>query len=143
VNFSQFLITWSGNIAEETPFYVVRRQGGWQVLAVLLVVLHFALPFLLLLSRDLKRRPATLARVAGLLFAARLLDLYFLVGPDLRGHGRLDLPFGFHWLDLAAPVALGGVFVFFFARNLRTRPVLPIGEPEMAALLQGAPVEGH
>ncbi len=65
VNFSQFLIIWSGNVSEETPFYLRRLHGGWQVMAVALLVFHFALPFALLLSRPLKRNARALGAVGG------------------------------------------------------------------------------
>jgi hypothetical protein len=135
VNFSQFLIIWSGNVGEETPFYLRRLEGGWQVVAVLLLVFHFALPFALLLSRPLKRNPRALAAVAGLMLLMRLVDLFWLIGPDLAGHGQGDAPLRVHWMDLAAVLGLGGLWLFLFARQARAAPVLPTGEPEIRELL--------
>jgi hypothetical protein len=142
VNFSQFLIVWSGNVAEETPFYLRRMAGGWQVAAVLLLVFHFALPFALLLSRTLKRSPRALAAVAALMLLMRLVDLFWLIGPDLAGHGRGGAPLRVHWMDLAAVLGLGGLWLFLFARQARGAPVLPSGEPEIRELLAG-PAEAH
>ena len=122
VNFSQFLIVWSGNISEETPFYLQRLQGGWQVVAVALLVFHFALPFALLLSRDLKRNARTLGAVAALMLVMQLVDLFWLIGPDLVGHGHEDVPLRVHWMDLAAALGLGGLWLFLFARQARTPP---------------------
>lgn len=135
VNFSQFLIVWSGNISEETPFYLRRLQGGWQVLAILLLVFHFALPFALLLSRPLKRSARALSAVAWLMLAMQLVDLYWLIGPDLAGHGSGAPPLHLSWMDLAAVAGIGGLWLFLFARQARTRPVLPVGEPAVRALL--------
>jgi hypothetical protein len=135
VNLSQFLIIWQGNLAEETPFYLRRFQYGWQYLSVLLFVFHFVVPFLLLLSRDLKRSSRVLGQLAGFMILVRLVDLYWLVAPDLLGHGPQTVPLRVHWLDVAAPVGVGALWLLFFARQLRTRPVLPVGEPEMAELL--------
>ncbi len=143
VNFSQFLIVWSGNISEETPFYLQRLQGGWQVLAVALLVFHFALPFALLLSRDLKRNARTLGAVAALMLAMQLVDLFWLIGPDLVGHGHENVPLRGHWMDLAATLALGGLWLFLFAREARAAPVLPAGEPAVRELLAAAPAEAH
>jgi hypothetical protein len=142
VNFSQFLIIWSGNVSEETPFYVYRFQGGWGVAAVLLLVFHFALPFALLLSRPLKRRAGSLALVAGLMLLMQLLDLFWLIGPDLVAHGEEAIPFSVHWMDLAAVLGLGGVWLFLFAREAGAGPVLPLSEPQVLELL-AAPAEGH
>jgi len=142
VNLSQFLIIWSGNLPEEIPWYLARSQGGWKALTVVLVVFHFALPLLLLLSRDLKRSAAALAQVALAVLVLRLVDLYWLVGPDLQGHGSQGAHgLSVHWMDLAAPVALGGIWAFAFARQLRSAPLLPQGDPEVSELLAAA--EAH
>jgi hypothetical protein len=135
VNFSQFLIIWSGNTTEETPFYVQRLHGGWNVIAVALVLFHFALPFALLLSRGLKRDARKLALVAGLMLFMQLVDLFWLLGPDLASHGHGVVPFHLHWMDVAAALGLGGLWVSLFARQTRSRPILPLGEPAVQALL--------
>jgi hypothetical protein len=138
VNLSQFLIIWSGNLPEEIPWYVQRLRGGWRWLALLIVVFHFVLPFLLLLSRDLKRSAPTLARVAAVLFVLRLIDLYWLVAPDLHHDGR----FAMSWMDVTAPVGMGGIWLSWFARQLRTRPLMPQHEPDLEEFL-AQPAEGH
>jgi hypothetical protein len=130
VNLSQFLIVWSGNLPEEIPWYIARWRGSWQAVALLLLLAHFALPFLLLLSRDVKRNAALLASVAGGILAMRLLDLYWLVGPELHEAGR-----AFHWLDLAATLGVGGIWLHAFARELSAAPLLPLADPELEAAL--------
>ena len=137
LHLSQFIITWSGNLPEEISWYVLRFRGGWQVLALLLVVLHFVLPFVLLLSRELKRDARLLGAVAAGILFARLLDLFWMVAPDMTGHG-LQNGFAFHWLDLAAPIGVGGVWLAFFAWQLKDRSLIPVGEPEIQELLEGA-----
>jgi hypothetical protein len=135
VNFSQFLIIWSGNVSEESPFYVYRLQGSWGTVAVLLVVFHFALPFALLLSRPLKRSARALAVVAALMLLMQLLDLFWLIGPDLVAHGEEAVPLRLHWMDAAAVLGVGGIWLFLFARRAGAGPVLPIGEPRVQELL--------
>ena len=124
LSFSQFLIIWSGNLPEEIPWYLERMRGGWGVLALLLVVGHFALPFALLLSRDLKRQAGLLAKVALVVIVMRLVDLIWLVAPTAGRHG-----FPVHWMDIAIPAGLIGVWLFVFARQLRSRAVLPVNDP--------------
>jgi len=137
MHISQFIITWSGNLPEEITWYVRRFHDGWQVLALLLVIVHFALPFVLLLSRPLKRDARLLGTVAAGILCARLLDLYWIVAPDMTGHGP-EHGFALHWLDLAAPIGVGGVWLAFFAWQLKDRPLIPVGEPEIQELLEGA-----
>jgi len=138
VNFSQLLIVWSGNISEETPFYVRRLSGGWQALAVALLVFHFALPFALLLSRPLKRNARALAAVAALMLVMQLVDLFWLIGPDLAGRGLLEPALRVHWLDATAVIGLGGSWLFLLVRQARSRPLLPSHEPALEKLLAGA-----
>jgi hypothetical protein len=143
ISLSQFLIIWSANLPEEIPWYLQRLSHGWQYLALLLVALHFVLPFLLLLSRELKRNARTLAAVAGGVLLARLLDLYWLVAPDLQGHAQGGGGLSLHWLDLAAPVFLGGAWLALFVRELKTRPLLTPGDPELQEILSAGPALTH
>jgi Ni/Fe-hydrogenase subunit HybB-like protein len=123
-SFSQFLIIWAGNLPEEIPFFLDRLQGGWQYLSAAILLGHFALPFTLLLSRDLKRRPRLLAKVAIFILLFRYLDLVWLVAP-MFGHEGFPL----HWLNLAVPAGLAGLWFSLFARQLRSRPLLPLNDP--------------
>ncbi|MEP6994625.1 MAG: hypothetical protein ABI968_08905 [Acidobacteriota bacterium] len=121
VNFSQYLIVWSGNVPEEISWYLARFRGGWGWVGAAIVLFQFAVPFLLLLSRQANRDPRLLSRAAAILLVMRFVDTSWLVLPAFsRGVFRI------HWLDLTLPVGLGGLWLAFFARNLATRPLLPI-----------------
>lgn len=122
VAFSQFLIIWSGNLPEEIPWYIARTRGGWGAVAVGLILFHFALPFLLLLSRQNKRRLRTLGVLAGAILVLRLVDLYWIVAPAFR---RPEL--AVHWMDVAAPVGVGGLWIGAFVWQLKRRPLVPAG----------------
>jgi hypothetical protein len=132
-NFSQYLIIWSGNIPEETVWYLHRTRGGWGWIAIIVIIFHFGLPFLLLLSRDLKRNARKLAFVAIVVFLMRFLDLFWIIGPTFR---RENL--GLSFMDIVAPVALGGLWVAFFAWQLKKRPLLPINDPYLEQTLEHA-----
>ena len=121
LSFSQFLIIWSANLPEEIPWYQHRTSHGWEYIGLALVAFHFAVPFIVLLSRRSKRNAAILAGMALWLILARFLDLFFMIGPEAYTSGL-----GFHWLDVAAPVGLGGVWVALFLSNLKSRPLLPL-----------------
>lgn len=134
VSYSQFLIIWSGNLPEEVPWYIHRLHGGWQIVGLTLVVFQFALPFLLLLSRGLKQDPRRLGAVAAGLLAMRLVDVYWLVGPELHRSGG----FAGYLLDVAALFGLGGLWFFAFTREVAERPLLPSGEPDLREILEPA-----
>ncbi len=124
-SFSQFLIIWSGNLPEEIPWYIERTHGVWGVVAVILVVVQFAAPFLLLLSRELKRNARMLRNVAAVVLGMRFFDLLWLIKP---GAGGLQL----HWMDVALPAGLFGLWLFVFVGQLRKRPALPVYDPYFA-----------
>jgi hypothetical protein len=132
-SYSQFLIIWSGNLPEEIPWYLRRFHGVWRFIGLFLVVFHFAVPFLILLSRNVKRRAKTVGMVALWILAVRAIDLFWLVRPEFPQTG-----FALHWLDLTLPIGLGGVWLGVFARQLKTRPLLPLGEPEVRQMLAEA-----
>lgn len=119
--FSQYLVIWSGNIREEVVWYLRRLNGGWQWVALSLVIFSFALPFLVLLSRELKRRAALLALVAGLVAAMRYLDLLWTVAPAFHP-AELRLS----WLDVVLPLGLGGLWLGAYLRQLARGPLLPL-----------------
>ena len=124
--FSQLLIIWSGNQPEEITFYRSRLYGGWGVVAVMVLVLHFFIPFFALLSRDLKRNQALLPKIAMWLLAMRCLDLYWWTRPEFTSNALPSL-----W-DVATLLALGGIWLWFFALQLKQLPLLPLGEPKLA-----------
>lgn len=124
--FSQFLIIWAGNLPEEIPWYLHRLHKGWQYTAILLVVFHFALPFLLLLSRSLKRNPKVLIIVALGILVMRLVDLFWLVAPEFHPNGL-----SVHYLDILLPVGLGGIWVALFLWQLKKRPLLALNDPNL------------
>jgi hypothetical protein len=122
--FSQFLIMWSGNLPEEIVWYVRRTAGGWKAVAIFLVFFHFVVPFFLLLSRNNKMRKNSLVKIAGLILFMRFVDLYWLISPAFYPDGV-----HFHWLDVAAPVGIGGLWLTTFYAQLKKRPLVPLPDP--------------
>jgi hypothetical protein len=140
-NFSQFLIVYSGNIPEETVWFIRRTSGGWGYIAWGLVIFHFAVPFLILLMQDLKRKPKKLAAVAAFILFMRLVDMFFLIGPSPRidTHGAAQGMFVISWMDIVAPIAVGGIWVWYFLGQLMSRPLVPVMDP----FLENAIEHGH
>ncbi|MBT3343297.1 MAG: hypothetical protein HN712_14000 [Gemmatimonadetes bacterium] len=147
-SFSQLLIIWSGNLPEEITWYYTRLSGGWLYLGYGLIGFHFAVPFLLLISSRIKARTQVLVAVAiGLLFM-RLVDLYWITAPAFKSHegGMLQtVALQPHWLDIAIPIGLGGLWVFFFFGQLKKRPLVPSNDPrfDYDALVAEAQESGH
>jgi hypothetical protein len=148
-NFSQYLLIYSANLVEEVPYYLARTSNGWGYVAAALVVFQFSVPFVLLLSRDLKRNASRLVLVAVGILAMRGVDLFFLISPEFAPNGMnvhltgegLPTHLFIHWLDIAAPIGIGGVWLGLFLSQLARRPLLPMRDPHLAEAL--AHVGGH
>ena len=124
-NFSQLLIIWAGNLPEEISWFLPRMNGGWGAVAMLLVIFQFAVPFALLLSRSLKKNVHQLALVASLLIVMRLVDIFWHVEPALHPH-----EFHLSWVHFAVIAGMGGLWMAYFFRNLRARPLLAVYAPQ-------------
>jgi hypothetical protein len=123
-NVSQLIIIWSANLPEEIPWYIDRLQGPWAPIAVLVLVGHFALPFAVLLSRDLKRKASLLSKVAIWVLGMRVIDLIWTIGPVFRRDGATV-----SWLDAAAVIGMGGIWLIVFTWNLGGRALVPAHDP--------------
>lgn len=129
-SFSQYLIIWSGNLPEENVWYLHRSVGGYELVVLVLMGLHFAVPFGLLLSRDIKQRKQRLMWLVAWLLAMRLVDCYWLAMPAIFP-GKLTVP----WQLPAAVAAIGGFWVAIFSWRLASLADRPICDP---ALTEGA-----
>ena len=128
--YSQYLIIWSGNLPEEITWYTVRTRGAWGAIIVGIAILHFAAPFLFLLSRDLKRSPGKLVIVAGLILVMRIIDLIWMLAPAFREHYK------WIWLDVIALIGFGGLWLALFTSQLSKRSLIPINDPQYESVLE-------
>jgi len=124
IAFSQYMLIWYSNIPEES-FYLVRRlEGGWLGVSVALAAVRFVVPFLALLSRGAKTNARRLVWVSGLLLVGQLLDLYWLIMPQIHTeHPALS------WQELGPVLLLLGVFVLFVSHFLKRHLPVPVGDP--------------
>src|SRR5712692_7414781 len=134
--FSQYLIIWSGNLPEETTWYVARRHGGWGAIALAIAILQFAFPFMILLSRAAKSSGRKLAMLAVLILLMRALDVIWLIEPTFNRER-----FHLSWMDVVAPLAIGGLWLAAFSWQLRQRALMPINDPQLEQALAAA--SGH
>jgi hypothetical protein len=130
--FSQWLIIWAGNLPEEITWYITRLNGGWGYIGLFLVVFHFAVPFVLLLSRPFKRDVTRLVWLAIWLMLMRYLDLFWNIEPNFSSTVTVT------WADVVVPVAMGGLWLAYFFRNLGSLPLLPAYDPEAKDVLEPA-----
>ena len=124
-SFSQYLITWAGNLPEEIAWYLHRQHTSWRIVGAGLVLFHFAVPFALLLSRTVKREPQMIVRVAIGIMIVRLVDLFWLIAPEFHREGVW-----ISWLDILLPTSLFAIWLGCFVWQLRGRAILPLHDPE-------------
>ncbi|HLJ15093.1 MAG TPA: hypothetical protein VKV15_11390 [Bryobacteraceae bacterium] len=132
LSLSQFIIIWSGNLPEEISWYLRRFHGGFGSVVIFVSIFSFFLPFVLLLMRPVKRKPALLAKVCLLFLVVRAVDVYWIVAPGF-------FPSGIHlnWMDFATLFGLGGIWIAAFMAQLKNKPLLPFRDPRLI----GAPRE--
>jgi hypothetical protein len=128
--FSQLVIVWSGNLEHEISWFIPRIATTWGWIGGALILFQFIVPFLLLLSRYVKRNPIVLSSVVGLLLLMRWVDMFWIVSPSLHEQG-----FHLHWLTLLLPLAIGGLWIGAYLHELAREPVLPLRTPGLEEAL--------
>jgi len=122
---------------------LTRMKGGWGYIAWALILFHFAFPFLVLLKQDTKRNYKYLATLAIFILIMRLVDMFFLIAPNPRidTHGLVQGAFVISWMDIVAPIAVGGIWLWYFFGQLMKRPLLPVMDPFFPSAVQHG--KGH
>lgn len=132
ISYGQFVIIWAGDVAEFTPWYVRRQNGGWVFVALALMAFAFAGPFFALLGRKPKRNLSYLALVAGWVLLFRLVDMTWVILPEF--HANLS---DIHFINFAAPIGIFGVWLAIWAWNMQRAPLLPMNDPNFDSLHAG------
>jgi hypothetical protein len=133
-NFSQWLIIWAGNLPAEITFYLTRINNGWQTIGLILVLFGFVVPFALLLSRPFKRDIRRLVWLAVWMMLIRYLDLFWIIEPNFSKTLNVTMA------DVVVPIAIGGIWLWYFFRNLAALPLLPAYDTDAHEVLQPAHV---
>ncbi len=129
--FSQFIIIWAGNLQDENFWYTVRGTGEWMWVALFIILFHFAVPFVLLLNRPVKRHMRVLAAVGAGLLVMTWVDLYWFIVPAFYPLGpRIN------WMDIVAPFGIGGVWLALYISKLKAKPRLPLNDPRFEGVVQ-------
>ena len=127
ITFVQFFLIWYANIPEELTFFHRRwtdNDGSWKVVSTSLFLLHFLLPFWLLLSRNAKRSPTLLAFGAAVVLALHVVDIYWIVLPNI---GALAPS----WLDVTCFLCVGGVYGALVLWSMENHALVPLGDPRL------------
>lgn len=131
VSFSQFMLIWYAAVPEELTFFHHRWDSGpWKTISLAIVVLHFVVPFVGIMSRNIKRRLDLLGAGTILILAMHVVELYWLVMPNVPG------TFAFHWMDLACLVACLGVYLAVVFYLMTIYPLIPVGDPRLERALK-------
>lgn len=131
MGFSQYLLIWYANIPEETVWFYHRWYNDWQWVSLVLLFGHFALPFLVLITRAAKRNPVVLGATAVWILLMRWFDILWLVGPNLHEHGP-----HISWMDFTSMIGIGGIFIWFVWRHYVSHPVLPVGDISLSSSMK-------
>jgi hypothetical protein len=129
IAFSQFMLIWYANLPEETFWFMARWENGWQYFSVGLIVLRFAVPYLVLLPQDAKMDPKRLKFIAIWLLVAHLADLYWLVLPT---HAKT---FSLAWFDIGYPMTMVGLVIVLLSIMVKRRNPVPVGDPKLERAL--------
>ncbi len=135
--FSQYLIIWSANSPEEIGWYIRRTDRVWGAIIIAIGILHFAAPFLFLLSRSLKRNPRQLVVIATWVLFMRAIDLLWMLVPAFGKEHK------WIWLDLIALAGFGGLWLALFTSQLSKRALIPINDPQFESTLEQMHAGGH
>ena len=111
-SFCQWLIIWEENLHAEIPWFIERWAPPWGDVIFALAAAQFFVPFIVLVWTPAKRNRAIVGTVCVLLLLAGLLNVWWLVLPGFQRTG-------FSWLDPAAMVCVGGLWLLAVAAGLR------------------------
>ncbi|MFZ1279842.1 MAG: quinol:cytochrome C oxidoreductase [Ignavibacteriaceae bacterium] len=128
IAFSQFMLIWYADLPEETFWYLTRWNGGWVFISLLLIVTHFLVPYFALLTQPSKMNPKVLKFIAVWLLFAHLLDMFWLIMPNM---GSMKNGYVFSWIDLVFPIAGTGLVILVFAFAAKKANLIPIDDPKL------------
>jgi hypothetical protein len=136
--FAEFLIIWSGNIPDEIPWYLNRIHGGWWYVCSADVICHWLIPFVLLLSRDLKRNKQKMIWLTCFMIFARCVDMFWLIEPnfaDAAGNLRIVGNIGI-LAYITVPVAVISLWAAYYLTQLQARPLINVNDPHVEEMLE-------
>ncbi len=122
--FSQAMLIWYSNLAEEAVYFTDRFSLGWGPMMVASVLLNWVVPFFVLMSRRAKRSQTILVRVSVVVLVGHALDLYLEILPPVVG-GKPS----FGLAEIGAGLLVVALLFLVSLRQLRQAALVPEGDP--------------
>lgn len=145
IAFSQYFLIWYANIPEETVYYLKRWRGitgeqdaSWWIISLIMPALRFVIPFVVLMSANVKRNPRSLGVMCVILLFAHWLDHYWMIQPERTPAGP---PLGYIWMDLSAMALIVGACAAVYFSYLRRSSLVPVMDPRLVEALSAEHVE--
>ncbi len=129
IAFSQYFIIWYANLPEETIYFANRGAHGWEYIGIALVLLHFVVPFMVLLRQDVKRKTKVLVAAAVIILLSHFVDLAFIIMPAVGHHIMKVEHMVLGWSELTGWLFFAGLFLVFAARDYKKRNAVAINDP--------------
>lgn len=129
IAFSQYLLIWYADLPEETVWFLHRWSGSWAFVSIFLIIVHFVVPYSILLSQPAKMDAKRLKIASIWILFAHILDLYWLIMPNMNEGKSGGAVFG--WIEIAFPVALVGLILVVFNIRARNKNIIPVGDPKI------------
>jgi hypothetical protein len=126
IAFSQYMLIWYADLPEENFWFLQRWQGGWEYISILLIVVHFVVPYATLLSQPAKMDPKRLKFASIWILIAHFVDIYWLILPNMNKSGYV-----FSWIDLVFPIFTAGFIIVIFNLRAANRNLVPVGDPKL------------
>lgn len=128
IAFSQFMLIWYADLPEETFWFMQKWQGSWAVFSIGLIIIHFLVPYITLVSQPSKMDPKKLMFISVWLLFAHFYDLFWLVMPEMD---QLSAGYSFSWIDLVFPISVIGLIILVFNLKAKKENLIPIGDPKL------------
>lgn len=128
IAFSQYMLIWYADLPEETFWFMQRWEGSWSIFSIGLIIIHFVVPYIALVSQPSKMNPKTLKFISVWLLFAHLYDLFWFVMPEVN---ELSAGYSFSWIDLVFPIAVVGIIILVFNMKAKKENLIPIGDPKL------------
>jgi len=128
IAFSQYMLIWYADLPEETFWFMQRWEGSWAIFSIGLIIVHFLVPYITLISQPSKMDPKKLKFISVWLLFAHLYDLFWFVMPEME---ELSGGYSFSWIDLVFPIAAVGLIILVFNMKAKKENLIPIGDPKL------------